>query len=526
MKLFAQAERNAPLAAALIAVVSHATAIGGGYVWLDHAHIEQGLALAKPGAFASLFASTFAGTGFYRPLMSLSLSLDAAVSSDPALMHVVSLAWHALASALLVLVARALGSSQRVALVAGALFAAHPLTSLVASAIAFRSEAMALVFLLALILFHLRSRPIAAALALIAGALSKETAWLLAPLFVAVLELTAAPSTQPNSRRARLRLLVAEAIAFVSVSALRLSIAQHRATFPSLSWDENIGTRLGALGKGLLRVLVPVPNTICDAFPVSSSVSALSLLGAALVFLLLALRLPQRRVLGLALLSLLPSLQLVPIMRWWSPHYFYIPLGFLAVLATDLVERRWPRVSPAWLLTLALYSGLSLVDGRRFRNDEALWSPEVARQPACREGQFYLAEVARERGDWQRAALHYERALRPHSSQIAYVDELAAYQNWGAVLIAGRQWAQARDALREALARSGTSDERRRVTHNLALTELRSGDAASAAELLAAEVNQTEPQRESLLVRARALHELGREDEAQDMLRRFAARRP
>ena len=42
-------------------------------------------------------------------------------------------------------------------------------------------------------------------------------------------------------------------------------------------------------------------------------------------------------------LALLPSLQLVPIMRWWSPHYFYLPLAFVAMLLGWYLFLSWQR---------------------------------------------------------------------------------------------------------------------------------------------------------------------------------------
>jgi tetratricopeptide (TPR) repeat protein len=519
------ARDSSPLWAALVAVASHATALAGGYVWLDHAHIEEGLALAPPGAFLSLFSRGFAGTGFYRPLMALSLSLDAAVSNSAHYLHAISLAWHAAAAALLVVAARALGSSPRAALLAGLLFAAHPATSLVASAIAFRSEAIILVCLLALLICHLRARPLLAALALAAGALTKETAWLLGPLFIGALELSKLRVTRTAAeQRARRRLLCAEGLAFLAVSALRLVYAPaFRASFPLLTWDENVGTRLAALGRGLTYLLLPFPNTICDAFPATSALGALSVLGAALLFLLLVARFPSRRPLWLLLLALLPSLQLVPIMRWWSPHYFYIPLALAAILVAELADRRLRRLWPALVLTLPLYATLSLVDARRYRDDASLWTPEVARQPACREGHFYLGEVARSAGDWYSAALHYQRSARPVSGVLAYADERAAYENLGAVELRAGHWAQARAAFNEALERTQDGEQRRRALYNLALAALRAAEPFEAARLLAPEVDAREPLPEGLLVRARALHELGREDEARQMLRLLAS---
>ena len=82
-----------------LVAVAWATTLGGGYVWLDHAHLERGLALAAPGEFLALFTRGFAGTGFYRPLVALSLSIDALLADSPMWFRAVTLGWHALASA-------------------------------------------------------------------------------------------------------------------------------------------------------------------------------------------------------------------------------------------------------------------------------------------------------------------------------------------------------------------------------------------------------------------------------------------
>ena len=116
-------------------------------------------------AALSLFTSGFAGTGYYRPLMALSLSIDAAIVRRAWLFHATNVLWHAVAAVLTWMAASTLGLSRRAAVAAGILFAVHPLTSLVTGAIAFRSEAMIAAALLALIVLHRKRHP-AAALAL------------------------------------------------------------------------------------------------------------------------------------------------------------------------------------------------------------------------------------------------------------------------------------------------------------------------------------------------------------------------
>ena len=109
-------------------------------------------------------------------------------------------------------------------------------------------------------------------------------------------------------------------------------------------------------------------------------------------------------------------------------------------------------------------------------------------------------------------------ALRA-DKMLAYVDELAAYENLGAVSLALGRLAEARTALEAALERAGEPERRRRVLYNLALVAFRAKDPLETARLLAPEAEAVEPLAPALLLQARALHQLGREQEAARMLR-------
>jgi tetratricopeptide (TPR) repeat protein len=509
---------------AFAACIAHAMSLAGGFVWLDHAHLEDGLAITSLGHAGRLFTTGFAGTGFYRPLMALSLSLDAAVAGvgagAPWLFHLTSLLWHAAAAVMVILAARSLGLVRPAPEVAGLLFAVHPAGALVADAIAFRSEAMIAVALLALIVFHQRRRPLPAALALLAGALTKETALVLAPLFIVALELPDERAEPSASSRARL--WAAEAAAFALALGLRLGFAPAwRAGFVALDADQAVGTRLASLAKSAGFLLLPIVRTICDAFPIRSMASPAALAGAVVLIGLGLLAYRRRGPALLLALAVLPALNLVPIMRWWSPHYLYVPLAFAAMLAAEAGLRAGRRGLVAAGVVAVVWAGLSLSDGRRFASDAALWAPEVAAQPACREGHFYLAEVERQGRHFDAAADHYERALAPTTGIISYVDRSAALQNLGVVRIEQNRPDEARAALHAALDLVTQDEPRRRLTHNLAAAELRFGNAAEAARLLAPEVARPDALPESIFLGARALHQLGREAEAGALLRRL-----
>jgi tetratricopeptide (TPR) repeat protein len=512
--------RRAALLVFLVACAVHAPALFGGLIWLDHAHLEQGLALPEPETgVLGLFTQGFAGTGFYRPLVSCSLALDAALGGAPWLYHAHTLAWHGAASVMTAVVARTLGLEQRAQLVAGLTFAVHPLTSLVAGAIAFRSEAMLAVALLALVVFHSLRRPALAALSLLLGGLCKETALLVGPLAIAALELAFDKRHTAVHRRA---LLLAEAGALAALLGLRAAFAPSwRASRPELSADEAIGTRLAALAKSGARLLdfTPFDHTLCDAFPVTSLFTFQALAGALLAASLGYAAWRYRGAALLAALALIPSLQLVPVMRWWSPHYLYLPLAFAAVAVAPIVSAGarlgW------WAFALAAFAVQTLPETYRLRSDETLWRREVAIHPECREAQFYLGEVARSAKRWDSAASHYERAIALSPGVLSYVDLGVAHANLGAVELERRRPAAATGAFRAALALTSDESQQRRIRHNLAIALLLLGDAAGAARELEGEVARPDALPESMLIRAKALRALGRESEARSLAGRL-----
>jgi protein O-mannosyl-transferase len=507
----------------LAALLSHLPAIAAGFIWLDHAHIEDRLALADPEGWLALFARGFAGTGFHRPLVALSLSVDAALGGGALLFHAVTLLWHAAASWLCALAAESLGLSRRAALWAALVFAVHPVTSLVANAIAFRSESMIAVALFSVVVFHTRGKALACALALFLGALCKETAIVLGPLFVVALELS--PSATREKPLATRLQFCATAMSGLGVAlGLRVAFAPAwRAAHPDLGFNEALGTRLSALTKSTLALVWPIRTEVCDAFAVSSLVGPGALAGLVILGGLCFLAYRRRGPALLLLFAILPSLQLVPVMRWWSPHYLYLPLAFAAMLVIDAVEQRAEmalRYAAPLITALGL---LSLRDAWRYESDQTFWAAEVSAAPACREGHFYLATSAHAARRLSEAGEHYERALMQATGVLSYVDRDAALQNLAVVRLEQRRFAEAGDLFRAALELTADPAARRRLTHNLATAALGAGRPAEAADLLRNEVERPDALPASIFIRARAVAALGQKDEAAALLRRLPA---
>ncbi|MBS2014449.1 MAG: hypothetical protein JST00_16300 [Deltaproteobacteria bacterium] len=507
---------RAPIAIAA-AIGAHLTALRAGFVWLDHAHIEDRAALVEKGDLVSAFTHGFAGTGYYRPLVSLSLSLDAALGG-PLVFHATNLLLHAAAAAMTTVAGEALGLTRRAALFAGVLFAVHPLSSLVASAIAFRSESLLVIALLGLVWAHVRERPLLAAAAVAVAALTKETGLALAPLLVVALALGRRAQGSPAARPPlRPKLLVAEALALAACVALRVRFAPSwRASHEPLSAADALGTRLASIGKAGAAVLLPIDRGVCDAFSVTHPWQPGAVAGLAILVVIAILAWRERGVALLLALSLLPMLQLVPVARWWSPHYLYLPFAFVAMRVGAFVEERLGKTSVRVVGgAAALLGALSLHDGLRYLDDTELWAPEVKRQPTCLEGQFYLGEVERLAKRWEPAARRYEAALAPRAGVLAYVDRGAALQNLGTVRLEQGRHAEARRAFASALEGTRDPSRRRELTHDLAAAALGEGDAADALRLLEPELARPDAMKPSLALAASALERLGRAGEAE-----------
>src|SRR5262249_11869342 len=159
-----------------------------------------------------------------------------------------------------------------------------------------------------------------AAAALAGGALVKESALVLAPLLVVALELG-----RPR-RRLRARLFASQAAAVGAAMALRGAFAPAwRAAARPLRAGGAVGARLAAAAKSTAAVLVPVDRSLCDAFAVTHWWQATSLAGLAVLVAIAIAAWKKRGPALLLAVSILPALQLVPVMRWWSPHYLYVP---------------------------------------------------------------------------------------------------------------------------------------------------------------------------------------------------------
>ncbi|MBX7102120.1 MAG: hypothetical protein K1X89_30675 [Myxococcaceae bacterium] len=490
----------------------HAPALGNGFTWLDHGDLEQGAALAKPGALSDVFATPYARTGFYRPLTALTLSLDAA--GGPPRFHLTNLLLHALAALLVFKLGQSLGLSDFAAAAGALAFSLHTTTSLVANQLTYRGEAMLLCALLLVLLGQVRRSAWLAGLGVLLGCFTKETAFVLVPLLMAGLSLW---------RRPGVAVVGASALAWAAALAARLAVGvTWKFQGPPLEGATWVGTRLAVLGRELTWLLWPWRGALCDAVPISSLTSGPALQGLAAITVAGVLAWKVRPWGLLALLAATPMLSLVPIPRMASPHYLYVPLAFLALALGEWAAReRWSRAA---LLVLCAALGVSsFVDAGRYHDDAALFEREVALGPQCREAHLYWGDALRAKGALDDAARAYAIAAEPSPGFVSYSDEAAALTNLGVVRMEQDRPQDAFEPLSRAHALPADPRSHRERAYNLAAAALELQRFPLAESLLRPEAERPDPLPGALEVLAHAVGAQGREDEAQALMARVRA---
>jgi Tfp pilus assembly protein PilF len=192
----------------LVAVVSYWNSTSGEFVWDDRQLILEDDAIRNlddPGVmFANDFFHRFENDlsyGYYRPLVTLSYAIDyAAGGPGPAGFHATNVALHSTCSLLAVLLLLGLGVDRGAALLAGALFAAHPIHTESVAWISGRTDVLAFLFGGASAWIHMRLRAVRGsggkiamtglATVLFAAALLAKEMAVVVPVWIALAHLT------------------------------------------------------------------------------------------------------------------------------------------------------------------------------------------------------------------------------------------------------------------------------------------------------------------------------------------------
>jgi protein O-mannosyl-transferase len=464
----------------LAAIVVYVNSIPGNFAF-DDKLIQRDARIQGQTSFWTIFVSDYwyhyIGTtpDLYRPLTIASYALNYAVSGlySPAF-HVVNVLLHALFCGLLVALVDALLRDRSLAIVAGLLFAVHPIHTESVTSIVGRAEVMSALFLVVALYLHTRRYALwgtgkgiwlpAALLSYFCSLLSKETA-IVGPGLIVVIEyinqVRSAPSAEKTGSirsgfdAATLRRLAQELALYVGVAALYLYIRfrvlgrflqEPPAKQYYLLFGQPLLTRL-LTGLDILAIYMrllfyPVTLSADYSYRQVPLVTSLNSIGS-VIGLLLAVALCgafvwalRRRVLpavfALAFFAVAYSIVsnfIVPIGVLVAERLMYLPsVGFcvgLAWVGLVLGRRFAGALSPGWMryvpvailsVVLLLYSARTFMRNFDWWDQETIYAATVKASPECHAARFNYSAVL------------MQTSKRPDRAQLALENLLKAYE--------------------------------------------------------------------------------------------------
>ncbi|MDX2177938.1 MAG: hypothetical protein SF028_15875 [Candidatus Sumerlaeia bacterium] len=437
------------LALAAAAFLLFANSLGNGFVYDDIPYIFENTRLDNWRDAGSFFRDTYTGEktdGHYRPLTLWSWAIERGLFGNvPFPVHLTNVLLNAVCAALVYAFLALLLEDRRLAAVAAALWAAHPVhTEVVANGVG-RSELGAMMFMLAAAVAHLvalrraddwkRSLPwLAAGMAgYFAALLFKETPVTLPGLlFLAELIVIRRMKISEDFVVGVWR-YVAYAVPLGIYLAMRASVievaapAQQEVMFGQpksvvfLYGNETLLRYLGQLAAPLhlsaeySDYLNPVRSNLTDPM-VAAAFVAWAVIGAGAW--LLARRGERLPAFGAAwfFLGILPVSNIViQIGTVRADRLLFMPsLGFAVVAAWFFLRALRPLRQGAYALLavyLAFYCWRTFDRNTVWKTRDSLWTATIASNPGSAVGWGFVGDIARDRGDFAEAFDHYTRAF-------------------------------------------------------------------------------------------------------------------
>ncbi len=422
------------------------------------------------------------GTGkpLYRPIRHLSYALDFFFSGlNPVAYHISNIIYHAVASFLVFLIVAALTKDRRTALMAGLLFAVHPVQTDSVTYLSGRRDILCGLFFFAGFYAYVRYRQTGrrgylggALIAYILSIFSKEMGVTL-PVMFFLYDCFAPLEPQTDFHRLRLAAITAirkaryvyGALAVGMIAFLYYKIVIHNPSHATGYYGGSfINTMLTVARvhlhylKLLVFPLVLNADYSYNAFPVTTSVADPAALLAVLALLVVAYLLvaslkvhKQIAFCGLwYFISLLPVSQIVPHHELLAEHYLYIPLFAFSFLVSllftaimDQYTRSWPIVT-AFVIVVTLFGARTWARNRDWKDSLTLWKKTVQTAPQCARAHSNLCGALTSIGRLDEAVEECRQALsiKPDASY-AYCNLGKAYEAMGRYQEAAKQYRKA-----------------------------------------------------------------------------------
>ncbi len=465
------------LAAALL--VAYAPALDAGFVWDDDFYVTANDTLRDLAGLKRIWLETDANPQYY-PVTFTTFWLQYRVhGAAPFGYHIVNVLLHAASAVLLWRILRSLRVPG--ALLAGWIFALHPVMVESVAWVTERKNVLSGVLYLSAALLYLRfslgdadsgpagTRP--------AG--TRRLALLSLLLFALALLAKSVTATLPVAlclvvlwKRRRLpredALWLGAMLAIgVAMGILTAWIEWHQVGAGGAEWTLTLAQKCLLAGRVVAFYLGKLvwPASLSffyDRWTVDPGDPVQYLFPLAALAVLVTLRLARRRIGdGPLVASLYFIVTLAPVLgffrvfpmkySWVADHFQYLagigPIALFAATATLTFRgRAGPRLALAAALPLVLVLGvLAWKQAHDYHDIETLWTRTVERTPSAWAAQYALGNLCDERGDVEGAIRHHELALK------AKPDYAEAFNNLGAIRAGQRRTAEAIDLYRHAI---------------------------------------------------------------------------
>jgi tetratricopeptide (TPR) repeat protein len=478
----------------------------------------------------------------YRPIVLVSYACNYALDKlQVQSYHWVNVGIHALNSGLLVALARLLLGGWLAPLLAGLLFALHPVNGEVVNYISSRSESLCSAFFLVSFIAYIQAhRAISfrvpffglSLLAFIGALLCKSVAVTLVPLLVLYEWHRGGSSQALVSLIKRLSPFLLSAVVYVIGMRQLLHVALVDA--PVRDGFTQWATQLKALVYYAKLLAFPWGLNVEHPFTLGHWQVAVGLSAVFLLMSALAIwrRGPLARGMLLWFLLVLAPTFFVPLNVLVNEHRLYIPsaafaLGLAMSLRELLVRTRWGIFVLG--CCLLAYAGIDIQRTAQWSSAETLWGASLAHSSQMPRPHIYMANALRENGRNREALESYRTALVVYPAILSGGDRLSIHNNMGAVYLAMERIDESIEAYRQALqidphyllAQQGLEgalalrDEQRQAgalaLQKQGLLALVEGNVTRAVTLLQQSVAER-PLGQTYLVLAQAYQRLGDED--------------
>ena len=400
--------RLAPFALlAALGIAAYANSIDGAFVWDDNILIADNPVVKSWSTVPALSAKGFVVPRYvkegllYRPIEMITYIADYSIGgSYPPTYHITNLIFHILSSFAVFMLVSVLYRDTALAVFTGALFTVHPALTEAVSYISGRSDVLAALFMLAALLFYIRSLdggpvPLALACALFVSALLSKEVSIIFPALIMVYHYS-------SSRKARIRMMapfLAAAAVYVLFAVKFLNAAPPDVSIFCRNAIERVPGFFAAL-SGYLRLLVAPSGLHMDYGNARFNFTDWRVMSGAAVFIFFILcAVTLRRIssgrftFGLLwfLVALVPYSGIYPSSDFMAERRLYLPsIGFFLVTASFFravygLKRARAATTIAFcailvvLLRLTIFQNISWKDPVDFYERTLLYSPGSVR---------------------------------------------------------------------------------------------------------------------------------------------------